>query len=130
LPRITEAVDTPEDSAEDMPEDLVGEDIRSLRRRAATLEETSTVAIATRRLPVGSIVVTPITAAEDSMAAGDITGVVDTMDPVWGSVSASMRLTDMPLQSAIPPDSMTSTATGNIIQVAPYRTDTSSGKRA
>lgn len=130
MPRITEAVDTPEDSAEDMPEDLVGEDIRSLRRRAATLEETSTVAIATPRLPVGSIVVTPITAAEDSMAAGDITGVVDTMDPVWGSVSASMRLTDMPLQSAIPPDSMTSTATGNIIQVAPYRTDTSSGKRA
>src|ERR1700722_10290064 len=113
-----------------MPEDLVGEDIRSLPRRAATLEETSTVAIATPRLPVGSIVVTPITAAEASMADGDITGAGDTTDPVWGSVSASMRLTDMPLQSAIPPDSMTSSATGNIIQVAPYPTDTSSCKRA
>src|ERR1700722_19398934 len=100
--------DTQADLAEDTPlphraaETLVAV-TRSPRRHAETSAETS---IAGMRMAVA-----PITAAEDITA------------PALDSVSAFMRLTDMPLRSAIPRGSMMPTACGNTIRVAPCRTD-------
>jgi hypothetical protein len=63
------------------------------------------------------------TVAVRTTAAGDI------MAPVLASVSAFMRPTAMPLQFVIPADSMMQTACGNIIRVAPFRTDIKTRRR-
>lgn len=72
--------------------------------------------IATLVGAVSSTAVTSITAVAGTTAA------VDIMAPVLDSVWVFTRHTDMPLPSAILLDSMTSTATGNTIPVARFRT--------
>jgi hypothetical protein len=79
---------------------------RSLRRHAETSIEGMSIAAAA-----------PITADVG------ITVVADIMAPVLASVSAFTRLTDMPLQSAIPRGSMMPMACGNTIRVALCPTD-------
>jgi hypothetical protein len=56
-------------------------------------------------------------------ALADITAAEDIMVPALDSASAFTHLTDMPLQSAIRPDSTIQTAYGNIIRAALCRTD-------
>ena len=83
---------------------------RSPRRLAVTIAETS-IAEMSMAAAARFTAVAGTTAAEDITALG------------LDSVSASMHLTDTPLQSAIPLDSMTQTVCGNPIRVAPCRTD-------
>jgi hypothetical protein len=59
--------------------------------------------------------------AQRFTAVADITAAEDIMAPVLAS--AFTRLTDMPLRSAIAPDSMMPTACGSTIRVALCRTD-------
>jgi hypothetical protein len=84
-----------------MEEDLV-EDTHLLRRAGEIL----TAATGSPRLLGG-----PMAEAEDITARA------------LDSVSASMHLTDTPLRSVIPPDSMMPTACGNTLRVALCRTD-------
>lgn len=113
--------DTQGDLAEDIPLPLRAAETLAvaahyLRRHAETSAETSI-----EGTPMQAVV--DITVVVDIMAAAGITVVVDIMAPVLDSVSA-FTLTDTPLQRAIPPDSMTPTACGNIIRVALFPTDT------
>jgi len=85
-----------------------------------TVETSAEISIAGTAMAVTRITV--IVTSISTVIAASISG--DTIAPVLDSVSAFTRLTDMPLRSAIPPDSMTSTATGNTIPVALCRTDT------
>jgi hypothetical protein len=90
-----------------MREDLV-EDTPLLRRAGEIL----TAAARSPRLLAGSMAeAARITVAEDITARA------------LDSVSASMHLTDTPLRSVIPPDSMMQTACGSTLQVALCRTD-------
>lgn len=83
---------------------------RSPRRHAETSAETS-------------IAGAPMAAAAPITAVEGITVAEDIMGPALDSESAFTRLTDMPLRSAIPPDSMMRMACGNIIRAALCRTD-------
>ena len=98
--------------------EALAEDAPLLHRAAETL------AVATRSLrrPAGSMAAVAETG--NSTAVADITVAGDIMARVLDSVSAVTRHTDMPLRYVIPPDSTTSTATGNTIPVARFRTDT------
>jgi hypothetical protein len=80
--------------------------------------EDSAGAMLTRRPRVDSMEAAPLAEAARFTEAEDIMALVS--DSVW----AFTRPTDMPLQSAIPPDSTKQTACGNTIRVAPCRTDT------
>jgi hypothetical protein len=90
----------------------------------------SAAAMHTRRPRVDSAVDALIaeaaryTLAEDITVVADITAAADIMALVSDSVSAFTRPTDMPLRFAIPPDSMTQTGPGYLIQAALYRTGT------
>ena len=94
--------------------EALAEDAPLLHRAAETL------AVATRSLrrPAGSMAAVAETG--NSTAVADITVAGDIMARVLDSVSAVTRHTDMPLRYVIPPDSTTSTATGNTIPVAPF----------
>lgn len=72
---------------------------------------------------VGSAAGAPLAEAARFTGVADITAAEDIMAPVLDSVSAFTRLTDMPLRSAVPPDSMMQMACGNTIRVALCRTD-------
>ena len=95
----------------------LAEDAPLLHRAAETL------AVATRSLrrPAGSTAAS--VEAGSSTAVAGIMAAEDTMVPVLDSVSGFTRHTDMLLPSVIPPDFTTSTATGNTIPVARFRTD-------
>jgi hypothetical protein len=104
---------------EDTRADLAG-DTPMLHRAAETL----TVVTGSQRRPaetsiggVSMAVVVAITVLADTTAAEDITV------PALDSALACTRLTDMPLQSAIPPDSMIQMASGSIIRAALCHTD-------
>jgi hypothetical protein len=77
------------------------------------------------RQRVGTLAVAGVPLAEAARitAVAVTTAAVDIIDPASDSVSAFTRLTDMPLRSAIPPDSMRPMACGNPIRVALCRTD-------
>lgn len=113
--------DTQADLAEDIPllhraVETLAVVTRSPRRHAETSAETSIAGT-----PMAAVA--PIMAVAGTTAAEDITAAEDTTVPALDSVSASTRLTDMLLRSAILRDSMISTATGNTIPVAPCRMD-------
>ena len=114
--------DTQGDLAEDTPLPLRAAETlavaaHSLRRHAETSAETSI-----EGTPMQAVV--DITVVVDIMAAAGITVVVDIMAPVLDSVSAFTRLRICRSSRAIPPDSMTPMACGNIIRVALFPTDT------
>ena len=72
---------------------------------------------------VDSVADAPWVEAAHSTAVAGITVAEDIMAPASDSASEFTRLTDMPLRSVIPPDSMLQTARGNIIRVALCPTD-------
>jgi hypothetical protein len=71
---------------------------------AATVE--SAEAMHSPRRRVGSVAGAPLAEGARFTAVAAITAAEDTMAPVLDWVSAFTRPTDMPLRSAIPPDSM------------------------
>jgi hypothetical protein len=107
-----------EDSVGAMAEDSV----------AATAE--SAGVMPSPRPRVGTLAaVAPLAEAARFTAVADITAAEDIMAPVLDSVLAFTRRTDMPLRSAIPPDSMLQMACGNPIRVALCRTDIKLNRR-
>jgi hypothetical protein len=104
---------------EDSVADMVAGDT-PLPHRAA---ETPAEAVHSPHPRVGLMAGAPLAEAAHFTAVAGITAAEDIMAPVLDSVSAFTRLTDMPLRSAIPPDSTMPTACGNTIRVALCRTD-------